>query len=109
MIGATTVLAATMDLECLAPGLEVGKTYFLPRRQHQTWRQPLLDVMTALANQQHQFMLMFWLPTAHKRIKAFNAMNEALFEQEIQCAINGRRLGSCVKGFESIQQVIGLD
>jgi|GEM_PF-5849731 len=44
-----------------------------------------------------------------KGIEAFYSMDQALFNQKIQCAINGRRLCGMLQRFDTVQQLIGFD
>ena len=50
-----------------------------------------------------------WMVATHKGVDRLQPMNESVFEQEIERAIDGRRRSACTLPLQDLQQVIGLD
>ena len=50
--------------------------------------------MAVAADQELTLMRVFRVIAAHERVERRDAVHEAVFQQEIQCPVNGRRRGA---------------
>ena len=90
-------------------GLKVAGTQRERESGIERWIGEFGDLAALGANQQAHVVWFVWVGAADEGVKTVNAMNEALFEQEIKAAVDGGRLDAVIFGGETVDEFVSLD
>jgi len=101
--------AKAMDFEMGSAGLKAGGAECEREGGVKRGIGEFGNLVTLGANQQTHVVRFVRVGAADEGVKAVNAVNKAMFEQEIETAVDGGRLDAVVFGGETVDEFVSLD
>jgi len=92
-----------------AAGLEAGGIQRECQRSIKRGIGEFGDLVTLSAYQQTHVVRFVRVGTADEGVKAVNAVNQAMFKQKVEAAVNGGRLDAVIFGGKTVDKLISLD
>ncbi len=98
-----------MCLYCLIGNSKAMQVGLLGKRTIDRRVMQLDHLATPIADEQLHRVGMIEVTAENEGVERFHLVGKALFEQKIECPINGRRLGMGLGLLQPGQQIIGAD